>query len=370
MKRCRPVLVVLGLVCLFSLRFGLPPARAQAALPVVHAVLFYSPHCPHCRHVIDETLPPLFKEYGNQLDILNIDVTVSTGETLFRAALKKFGLDGVGVPFLVIGNSTYLMGSVEIPAKFPVLIEDFLAHGGVDWPDIPGLEKVLPVAVNLAVTATNLPTGISDEIAPAVLVSTAPEEASGWFDNFGRDLAGSSLAVLVLAGMLAAAVWTIIFLCRAGTVPLDKRWQWLIPGLSMIGFGVAGYLSYIEMAQVSAICGPVGDCNVVQQSEYARLFGILPIGVLGLTAYLAILAAWLTARYIHGRPASLASLSIFAMTAIGTLFSMYLTLLEPFVIGATCAWCLTSAVSMTLLMLLSVRAAKAAFLEIAHGRSV
>ena len=40
------------------------------------------------------------------------------------------------------------------------------------------------------------------------------------------------------------------------------------------------------------------------------------------------------------------------MTAGGVLFSIYLTFLEPFVIGATCAWCLSSAVIMTLLLLL------------------
>jgi uncharacterized membrane protein len=35
------------------------------------------------------------------------------------------------------------------------------------------------------------------------------------------------------------------------------------------------------------------------------------------------------------------------------MFSIYLTFLEPFVIGATCIWCLTSAVIITLIMLLS-----------------
>ena len=36
-------------------------------------------------------------------------------------------------------------------------------------------------------------------------------------------------------------------------------------------------------------------------------------------------------------------------TLLGTLFSIYLTFLEPFVIGATCAWCITSALVMTLI---------------------
>jgi uncharacterized membrane protein len=34
----------------------------------------------------------------------------------------------------------------------------------------------------------------------------------------------------------------------------------------------------------------------------------------------------------------------------GTLFSIYLTIPERFVIGATCTWCLTSAIVMTLLL--------------------
>jgi uncharacterized membrane protein len=46
----------------------------------------------------------------------------------------------------------------------------------------------------------------------------------------------------------------------------------------------------------------------------------------------------------------MATLGIWAAALLGTLFSVYLTFLEPFVIGATCAWCLTSAVVMTLLL--------------------
>jgi uncharacterized membrane protein len=52
---------------------------------------------------------------------------------------------------------------------------------------------------------------------------------------------------------------------------------------------------------------------------------------------------------------------MFGMAAFGTLFSIYLTFLEPFVIGATCAWCLTSAILITILMLLAIRPAKTAF---------
>jgi len=41
-------------------------AQAQTT-PVVHAVLFYSPTCPHCHLVINDTLLPLLEKYGDQL---------------------------------------------------------------------------------------------------------------------------------------------------------------------------------------------------------------------------------------------------------------------------------------------------------------
>ncbi len=176
-------------------------------------------------------------------------------------------------------------------------------------------------------------------------------------ERFALDPAGNTLSVIVLVGMLGAVVWAVILYHKADGLSLKGKWAWIIPALCAVGFGVAGYLAYVETQQVEAVCGPVGDCNTVQESEYARLFGILPIGVLGLIGYVFILAAWGLARYGKDRLADQAALSLFAMTAFGTLFSIYLTFLEPFVIGATCAWCLTSAVLMTVLMLLSVRPA-------------
>jgi uncharacterized membrane protein len=160
--------------------------------------------------------------------------------------------------------------------------------------------------------------------------------------------------VIVLIGMLASAAWGVSRFQRPGAARRRTRATWWIPALSLLGTAVAGYLAYVEAFELTAVCGPVGDCNTVQQSEYARLFGILPIGVMGLGGYAAILAAWLAARYSTQRTADLGAAALLVMTAFGTLFSIYLTFLEPFVIGATCAWCLTSSVVMTVLMLLCV----------------
>ena len=367
----------------------------QAQEPVVRAVLFYSPSCGHCHYVITETLPPLFEKYGEQFQIVGVDVTNPQGQTLFLSTLQKFGQDSSGVPFLVIGD-IYLVGSVDIPEKLPGLIELHLAQGGVEWPDIPGLEEALAqpaeapatTATNGDETSTNAPvqptadgaTAVeplqanvqpaTPEPAPTSQAFTLPGETPGqqmnesqkpnWRINFLHDPAGNSLSVIVLFGMLGSLFWTANSFCTQKKSPLKRYWIIGIPILCLIGFFVAGYLALVETTQTTAVCGPVGDCNTVQQSEYARLFGILPIGILGLAGYAFITIAWAVVRYTRNRLADLAAISMFVMTISGTLFSMYLTFLEPFVIGATCAWCLTSAILMTGLMFLSIEPAKAA----------
>ncbi len=153
-------------------------------------------------------------------------------------------------------------------------------------------------------------------------------------------------------------------LLRGGNISSRKQVQWFIPLLCIAGLVVAGYLAYVETAQIEAYCGAVGDCNTVQQSEYARLFGFLPIGVLGMAGYLAILAAWLVSRRARGKLAAYASLLQLALAAFGILFSIWLTCLELFVIGAVCAWCLASAALMTALFLACVSPGKAALISL------
>ena len=87
----------------------------------------------------------------------------------------------------------------------------------------------------------------------------------------------------------------------------------------------------------------------MQQSQYSRLFGLIPVGFIGLLGSLGISLAWFIARTFSKRTADGAAAFLFLMTTIGILYSIYLTFLEPFVIGASCAWCLSSAVIMTLL---------------------
>jgi len=171
-------------------------------------------------------------------------------------------------------------------------------------------------------------------------------ESMTMMDRFNQDRAGNSLSVVVLLGMVLSVI-------LRGYPPRIKArsWPtWAVPLLVVVGAGVAAYLSFIEVTHAEAVCGPVGDCNTVNQSEYARLFGVLPVGVLGLLGYLLIFSFWALGHRGPAGVRNLANLSLWGAALAGTLFSIYLTFLEPFVIGATCAWCLSSALVMTLLL--------------------
>jgi len=178
---------------------------------------------------------------------------------------------------------------------------------------------------------------------------------------------GFALAIAILVGMVVALIFVVALWARAwrsdfSFAPSSAAWMDAVMlVLIVVGLAVAGYLTYVETQSVAAVCGPVGDCNSVQTSSYAKLFGILPVGLLGMIGYVAILIAWLWGRFGSDRLADYAPIAAHGMTVFGVLFSLYLTFLEPFVIKAVCIWCLTSAVVMTLVMLLSLPPAVASF---------
>lgn len=319
-----------------ALLLTVAPVRGANDGAVVRGVFFYSPTCGHCHLVMTEVLPPLRERYGDQLAIVEIDIATPAGNALWQAAVTRYDPPVIGVPMLIVEDEV-LLGSRDIPERLPGLIETHLAAGGVGWPDLPGLEDVV------------------GDMGPA------PAEEAGFLETlrerFVRDLAGNVLSVLVLIGLLVTLVavirprhWQRSLAARVGA------WG-LVPIL--VGLVAAVYLAYVETTGTEAVCGPVGDCNTVQQSEYALLFGFLPVAVLGVIGYVAILAGYslkllLMRSQARSPQAGVRYLdaTLFLMSLFGLVFSIFLTFLEPFVIGATCAWCLTSAVCMALVALM------------------
>ena len=125
----------------------------------------------------------------------------------------------------------------------------------------------------------------------------------------------------------------------------DRRLRIVILVLALIGAGIAGYLTYVHYEGLTIACPISGGCETVQSSRYAKLDGV-PVAVLGLLGYVGILGSLL----IRGETGRVAG---FAIALIGFGFSMYLTYRELFTIKAICPWCVSSAVIMTILAVLT-----------------
>jgi uncharacterized membrane protein len=115
-------------------------------------------------------------------------------------------------------------------------------------------------------------------------------------------------------------------------------------GLSVIGLGIAIYLTYVHYSGIQPVCTAGGSCIKVQTSQWSRLAGV-PVALIGLIGYVGILASLLAPDREETRLATL------GLTLIGFSFSAYLTYRELFSIHAICEWCASSAVILTLLLI-------------------
>jgi len=118
--------------------------------------------------------------------------------------------------------------------------------------------------------------------------------------------------------------------------------------ITLLGVAVAGYLTYIHYAGIRPLCGKNGgSCEIVQTSEYSKLAGV-PVALIGLLGYVAILASLLVPENETSRLATV------VLTVVGFGFSAYLTYRELFSIHHICEWCVSSAVLVTVLMCLAI----------------
>ena len=125
----------------------------------------------------------------------------------------------------------------------------------------------------------------------------------------------------------------------------DRRLRAAVAGLSLVGLGIAGYLTYTRYSGAQIACA-TGGCETVQKSSYSTVAGI-PVAVLGLVAYAFV---FLTA-FGQSEPVRVAG----ATTALaGVLFAAWLLYAQIALIHAICQWCVASDVVISLLAVVTV----------------
>jgi len=118
--------------------------------------------------------------------------------------------------------------------------------------------------------------------------------------------------------------------------------------MASIGVALAGYLTYLHYSGTEPPCSIKGNpCSQVQKSRYSELAGV-PVALIGLLGYIAILGSLLVRETETSRFATA------ALTLGGFGFSAYLTGREVFTLEKICEWCVGSAILMTIMMVLSL----------------
>ncbi len=120
--------------------------------------------------------------------------------------------------------------------------------------------------------------------------------------------------------------------------------------LSFVGLFVAGAVSMEKALNISLPCGNTAGCDMVAAHPSSMLFGIIPVAYIGLAGYL-LMTGLAIARTVKV-PYDLRLVTLgYAAAGVGTLFSLYLQYMSFFQIHAVCPYCLTSAITMLLTLI-------------------
>ena len=127
----------------------------------------------------------------------------------------------------------------------------------------------------------------------------------------------------------------------------------LLLALSLLGLFDSLYLLWVYTSPSRPIVCLGGGCDAVRASSYAHPFGV-PMPVFGVAAYLVLGLLILAENLASQRLGRTLQYAVIGISGGGFLFSLYLTSLEAFVIHAWCAWCVTSAIVVTCIFILSL----------------
>ena len=129
-----------------------------------------------------------------------------------------------------------------------------------------------------------------------------------------------------------------------------NRIPYVLVLLGGAGFAIGSYLTIAHWGDQPIACAGVGDCGYVNSSEYASIGGV-PVSGLGSLLYLAMTLtalAWSRRSDVDWLP-----IAYWGQALAGAGYAAYLTYVELWVLHAICVWCVTSAVLLTLSLVLA-----------------
>jgi uncharacterized membrane protein len=127
--------------------------------------------------------------------------------------------------------------------------------------------------------------------------------------------------------------------------------------LTVIGLGLSAYLTYAHYVDTGALACPDSatvNCAKVTTSSQSKVFGVVPVALLGLGYFVAMLALCVPAAWRSGIPLVHRLRLAGVVTGVGMV--IYLLYAELFQIDAICVYCTAVHVVTVLLFVIVINA--------------
>lgn len=127
----------------------------------------------------------------------------------------------------------------------------------------------------------------------------------------------------------------------------------IVAALALGGIFIAIYLTLYKLGVIGELSCSFGSCETVNTSRWAVFLGF-PVAAWGVFFYLDVFALALVGTLSRFENSPIVSWLLVVWSAVGLVFSAWLTYLELAVIHAICIWCVVSAALVTAIFVLSI----------------
>jgi uncharacterized membrane protein/protein-disulfide isomerase len=133
-------------------------------------------------------------------------------------------------------------------------------------------------------------------------------------------------------------------------------WRWVLTGLSTLALSLSAYLGWHYLMGGLVIgCGGGSPCDQVLNSRWSAVGGVLPVSGLAAGAYLAMLVAILFIGPATEPPVRrLAWCAMLVLVGAAAGSAVWFTLVQKWVIGAFCPYCMATHITGVLLAVLVI----------------
>jgi uncharacterized membrane protein len=133
--------------------------------------------------------------------------------------------------------------------------------------------------------------------------------------------------------------------------PAGPWWRWALTGLSAVALALSSYLGWHYLSGGSAIgCDGGSPCDLVLKSRWSTIGGVLPVSGLAAGLYLAMLVASLALGPASEAPVRrLAWRVMLVLVGAAAGSAVWFAIVQKWVIGAFCPYCMATHVTALLL---------------------